>query len=275
MSQEILGLSRRVLRHMDLTSLGQQDEAEGQSIQDLLKVAQKAPVAVASFCTWPQFISLVVQANDESSRWNPPGLPIVPCTVVNFPQGDQPRNSVATSIANALSLGAREIDYVLDYNALIRGDRKTVEEGLQACRRAVPSEIPLKVILETAALLPHQGLVREASVLALDAGADFLKTSTGKHPRGGASTEAIALMLEAIGGQSRPVGIKASGGLRKVEDVHPYFDLADRAFGQEATTKQLRLGASRSLFDDAMLLLSGPSTASRQTPPAPSSAHSY
>jgi deoxyribose-phosphate aldolase len=108
----------------------------------------------------------------------------------------------------------------------------------------------LKVILETGEIADPE-TIRAASRLALEAGADFLKTSTGKSPVS-ATPEAAEAMLAEIRASGRPAGLKVSGGLRSVADAGTYLALADRIMGPGwATPKTFRLGAS-SLFGALM-----------------------
>ncbi len=105
--------------------------------------------------------------------------------------------------------GASEIDMVLNLGHLCGGDFRAVEDDIRAVRRALPSSIVLKVIVEAAAL--PEVLKREAAQLAVVAGADFVKTSTGFHPAGGATVADVALLREVVGERAQ---VKASGGIR-------------------------------------------------------------
>ena len=111
-----------------------------------------------------------------------------------------------------MSDGANEIDLVLPYEALRRGDLTVATEMVEAVRDLVDQGRLLKVILETGEL-KDQKLIETASRIAIDAGADFIKTSTGKTPVS-ATPEAAEIMLNAIKASGKPVGLKPSGGIR-------------------------------------------------------------
>jgi deoxyribose-phosphate aldolase len=116
----------------------------------------------------------------------------------------------------------------------------------------------LKVILETGQL-GERALIETASRIAIDAGADFIKTSTGKTPVS-ATPEAAEIMLNAIKASGRPVGLKVSGGIRTVADAALYLELADRIMGATwATPKTFRIGAS-SVYDALIAALEGRAT---------------
>jgi deoxyribose-phosphate aldolase len=163
--------------------------------------------------------------------------------VVNFPAGGEDVSRVTDDTQEALSDGANEIDLVLPYEALRRGDLAVATEMVEAVRDLVDQGRLLKVILETGELTDPQ-LIETASRIAIDAGADFIKTSTGKTPVS-ATPEAAEIMLNAIKASGRPVGIKPSGGIRTVADAKIYLDLADRIMGSGwATPRTFRIGAS-------------------------------
>jgi deoxyribose-phosphate aldolase len=113
----------------------------------------------------------------------------------------------------------------------------------------------LKVILETGELR-EPALIEAASRIAIDAGADFIKTSTGKTAVS-ATPEAAEIMLNAIKASGRPVGLKPSGGIRTVADARIYLDLADRIMGPDwATPRTFRIGAS-SVYDALVAAIEG------------------
>lgn len=130
-------------------------------------------------------------------------------TVVGFPSGKVKSEIKAAEASRAIADGADEIDMVIDVGTARTGDFAAVEADIAAVRAAVPAGKVLKVIIESAALSDEQivGVCRAAEA----AGADFVKTSTGFHPTGGASVHAVRLMAETVGGR---LGVKASGGIR-------------------------------------------------------------
>ncbi|GAB2512547.1 Deoxyribose-phosphate aldolase [Corynebacterium atrinae] len=132
-------------------------------------------------------------------------------TVCGFPSGAVHSEIKAAEAALSAEQGADEVDMVINLANAVQDDFDAVEADIRAVREAIPTTL-LKVILETAALTDEQ--VTQCCLAAERAGADFVKTSTGFHPAGGASVHAIELMNAAVGGR---LGIKASGGIRDTE----------------------------------------------------------
>ena len=128
--------------------------------------------------------------------------------VVGFPSGAVKAGVKAFEAAQAAADGADEIDMVVNLAFVKEGDYEAVEEEIQGVRDAAP-DVVLKVIIESAALTDDE--ITATSKAAVNAGADFVKTSTGFHPAGGASTHAIELMRATVGPS---IGVKASGGVR-------------------------------------------------------------
>src|SRR5690606_38639254 len=153
---------------------------------------------VAAVCLWPRFVPRV-KAKLAGTR-------VRIATVVNFPAGGEDAAAAAAEAQQAIADGADEIDAVLPWRALRRGDRDTVEAVLRSVRKSVQRRRRLKVILESGELRDRD-LIAEACRLAIAAGADFLKTSTGKT-RIGATPDAVRIMLKAIHAADRPVGLK-------------------------------------------------------------------
>ncbi|MGO4573118.1 deoxyribose-phosphate aldolase [Microvirga sp. 2TAF3] len=238
-------IAQRALRCLDLTDLT--DNCTDQAIDTLCQKARDPRGPVAAVCVWPQF---VVRAR-ETLR----GAPVRIATVVNFPAGGEDVERVTDDVREALSDGANEIDLVLPYEALRRGDTTLVSEMIEAVREVVDQGRLLKVILETGQL-DDPALIEMASRLAIDAGADFIKTSTGKTPVS-ATPEAAEIILHAIKASGRPVGLKPSGDIRTLADVKTYLDLAERIMGPGwATPKTFRLGAS-SVYDELIAAIEG------------------
>ncbi|MGO4616762.1 deoxyribose-phosphate aldolase [Nocardia sp. 2YAB30] len=139
-----------------------------------------------------------------------PGL--VVATVAGFPSGKHHSLVKGAEARLAVDQGADEVDMVIDVGAARAGDYTAVLADIVTVREAVGDRALLKVIIESAAL-PDQVIV-EVCRVAEHAGADFVKTSTGFHPAGGASTHAVRLMAATVGGR---LGVKASGGIRTAE----------------------------------------------------------
>ncbi len=171
-------------------------------------VGEAAELGVYAVCVSPSMVAVA-----KSSA--PAGLHIA--SVVGFPSGKHLSAIKAAEAAHAVAEGADEIDMVIDVGAAVSGDYDAVRADVDAVRSAVPDVI-LKVIVESAALLSlagEQSLV-SACRAAADAGADFVKTSTGFHPSGGATTHAVEAMAAAVGPR---VEVKASGGIRTADDA--------------------------------------------------------
>lgn len=225
-------LALRALRLLDLTDLS--DQASETGTLQLCARAVAAPGPVAAICIWPQFLKLARQTLKSS--------PVRIATVVNFPAGNSNCSLIGSDIAEAMADGADEIDLVLPWRAFLAGDAEIAREMVAEARGSCGDKT-LKVILETGEY-PDQAAVRAASELAIAAGADFIKTSTGKT-RMSATPAATRTMLEAIKASGRPVGLKPSGGLRTLADAKAYLDLADEIMGPGwATAKTFRFGAS-------------------------------
>ncbi|CAM2835288.1 deoxyribose-phosphate aldolase [Skermania piniformis] len=134
---------------------------------------------------------------------------LVTATVAGFPSGKHDAAVKAYEARLAAERGATEVDMVIDVGAAVVGDWDAVRADIDAVRAALDDAVGLKVIIESAAL--SDDAVIAACRAAEQAGAQFVKTSTGFHPAGGASTHAVALMSRTVGGR---LGVKASGGIR-------------------------------------------------------------
>ena len=234
------------LRCLDLTRL-ESDDTEA-DIERLCQRAQGRFGHVAAVCVWPH-LAAFARARLPAS--------IHVAAVANFPAGGSDVAAALAEVRAIVAAGAQEVDLVLPWRALQAGDDAAASRLLQAARAAC-GDLTLKVILESGAL-HDAALIERAAQLALDAGADFLKTSTGKTPIG-ATVEAVRCMLRAIAAQPRSRqrgGLKISGGLRCVADLLPYFKLVRESLGADALQPQrFRIGAS-SLLDDIEAVLGG------------------
>lgn len=230
-------IARRAIPLLDLTDLS--DACSATAIDALCAKARQH--GVAAVCIWPHYVT---QAGRGLS-----GSPVRLATVINFPAGGSDIERAVEDTVEALDDGAHEIDLVMPYRAFLNGETDTARGMVEAVRE-VCDERCLKVILETGTL-ETEARIAEASRLAIAAGADFLKTSTGKSSIS-ATPEAAETMLRAIRdeGGGRSVGLKVSGGLRTASDASLYLDLADRIMGPDwATSKTFRLGASSLLSE--------------------------
>jgi deoxyribose-phosphate aldolase len=237
--------AQRALRCLDLTDLT--ETCSEHAIDELCARALTPHGPVAAICVWPQFVGRAREALK--------GTPVAIATVVNFPAGGEEVDRVTEDVAEALTDGAQEIDLVLPYGAVRRGDLDAASAMVAAVRDVVDQGRLLKVILETGELA-DPGLIETASRLAIEAGADFIKTSTGKTAVS-ATPQAAEIMLNAIKQSGRAVGLKPSGGIRSAQDAALYLDLADRVMGPGwATPRTFRIGAS-SLYDALVAAIEG------------------
>ena len=168
------------------------------------------------------------------------GSPVRVCSVVGFPLGAMLSIAKAAETRAAIAAGAHEIDMVIAIGHLKAGDTSAVRDDIAAVRSACEGAI-LKVIIETCLLT--DGQKREACRLAVEAGADFVKTSTGFSTTG-ATVADVALMREAAGPD---IGVKASGGVRTQETAHAMIAAGATRIGTSAGV--LLVGASEATHD--------------------------
>ncbi|MFM9973241.1 MAG: deoxyribose-phosphate aldolase [Beijerinckiaceae bacterium] len=230
-------IARRALKLLDLTELS--DACREDHVEALVQKAITPHGPVAAVCIWPQFVTLA------KSRLKGKGVKVA--TVINFPKGGDDVERAIEDTAEAIDDGADEIDLVMPYHAFLAGDDLTVRSMIGEVRDEIGDAGRLKVILETGAL-PDQASIRRAADLAIDCGADFIKTSTGKSPVS-ATLEAVSTMLAAIKATQRSIGLKPSGGIRTLHDAKAYLALVDGEMGPVwASAGTFRFGAS-GLYD--------------------------
>lgn len=232
-------IAQKAISLMDLTSLT--DHETSTDIEKLCQQAKSQGGNTAAICIFPRFIPL---AKKILAQQGTPDIKIA--TVTNFPHGN---DDVAIALAEtkaAIAYGADEVDVVFPYRALINGDIHIGLELVEACKKACPSRVLLKVIIESGELKTPQ-LIKLASEVSIRAGADFIKTSTGKV-KVNATPEAAKVMLEVIKATNNTAvdtGFKAAGGVRDVVDAQVYLNLATDILGKSwATPKHFRFGAS-------------------------------
>ena len=226
-------LARRLIGLLDLTNL--ELSCGPADIKALCARAVGPHGPVAAVCVWPQHVGEVDRILADT--------PVRIATVMNFPSGTGDLETVLSDMEEALDDGADEIDLVFPYRDFLAGDEAAAAEMVREARGLLRGNQHLKVILETGAL-PDLAAVSRASALAIAAGADFLKTSTGKIAVS-ATPEASRVMLEAIRDSGRPVGFKAAGGIRTLADASLYVGLAETVMGSGwATPATFRIGAS-------------------------------
>ncbi len=231
----------QIVSLLDLTSLS---GSETPAMIDALSARASGPCGrVAAVCVFARHIP---QAKAGLERLGLQDVELA--TVVNFPAGELDAAGSVQEIGTALTLGATEVDLVFPYRAFLLGQEDAVGDYLKTCREVCP--VRLKVILETG-VLGHEDWIRAASRLAVDCGADFLKTSTGKAAIH-ATPEAARTMLSVIAERGGAVGFKASGGLRVMGDALVYLEVAEKILGSGwISPRTLRFGAS-ALLDDVL-----------------------
>jgi deoxyribose-phosphate aldolase len=230
----------RILPLVDLTSLGDAD-AETQ-IEALC--ARAVDAGVAAVCIWPRFLPVARAALGDA--------PVALATVANFPDGSDDIVRAVAETEAAIAAGADEIDVVAPIEAALGGDIGMVGELVQATKAAA-GDHTLKVILETGHLV-DPAVITAVARAAIMAGADFLKTSTGKTAVG-ASLEAAAVLLAVLQEADGRVGIKFSGGIRTTRQAAGYLHLVDHFMSSGWTRPEtVRFGAS-SLLDDLLRVL--------------------
>ena len=235
-----LEIAKRALPLLDLTSLN--DDDDDATVDRLCGRATGAYGQVAAVCVWPRFIARCREALAGSS--------VRIAAVANFPEGALDIPAAVAEVEAAAAAGAHEVDLVWPYPAWLDGQRTAAGDLVAACKAACGAERTLKVILETGRLRSPENIAA-ASRDAIAAGADFIKTSTGKTEVS-ATLEAAEIMLAAIEHCGRPVGFKAAGGIRTTAQAGAYLALADRIMGLDwARPATFRFGAS-GLLDDLL-----------------------
>ncbi len=227
----------KALSLIDLTTLNDNDT--DQNVIALCHDAKTAVGNTAAICIYPRFIPIARKTLKEQGT---PEIKIA--TVTNFPHGNSDIEIAVAETKAAVAYGADEVDVVFPYRTLIAGDEQLGFDLVKQCKEAC-GEILLKVIIETGEL-KEERLIKRASEICIEAGADFIKTSTGKVPVN-ATPEAAAIMLKVIRdmGVAQRVGFKPAGGVRSAEDAKAFLDMAAEILGEEwIDAEHYRFGAS-------------------------------
>ncbi|WP_420338918.1 deoxyribose-phosphate aldolase [Roseibium sp.] len=235
---DMIETAKRALGLVDLTNLN--DDCTVEDITALTNRTVTPHGAVAAVCVWPRFVA---QAVKELA-----GTGVKVATVVNFPAGGEDTQAVVAETRQAIADGADEIDLVLPYRTFVEGRKGFAEEQIIQVKAAIPEPAILKVILETGEIKDPL-LIHAASNVAIAAGADFIKTSTGKVAVN-ATLEAAEIMLTAIeearrDNAERVIGFKPAGGIKTASDAAAYLALADKIMGHNwVSASTFRFGAS-------------------------------
>jgi len=167
-------------------------------------VAEAIALGTYSVCVSPSMLPLTI----------PAGADLKVAVVCGFPSGKHHSIIKAAEAALSIAQGADEVDMVIDIGAAKAGRFADVQADISAVRASVPAPKVLKVIIESAALTDTE--IVAVCEAAVSAGADFVKTSTGFHPAGGATVHAVRLMKQTVGDRAH---VKASGGVRSFDDA--------------------------------------------------------
>ena len=207
-----------VARIVDHTLL--KPESTLEQVGDLVAEAQR--LGVYSVCVAPNQLPL----RDTGT--------LKVAVVCGFPSGAHKAEDKAAEAARSAAEGADEIDMVINLALATTGAYDAVQAEIASVRAAVPAPVVLKVIIESAVLTDEQ-IVRVCQA-AEAAGADYVKTSTGFHPAGGASAHAVELMVKTVGGR---LGVKASGGIRSTETALEMIAAGATRLGLSGTAQVL------------------------------------
>ncbi len=234
-------LARKVFGCIDNTTLNATDN--NTSVEAFCRRTKEMSLAdstnVAAVCVYPMFVTVAKRILESS------GIKVASVAGA-FPHGQLPLNLRVDEVHSVIDDGADEVDIVINRGLLLAGEDDAIRDEVAAMKTACGDKT-LKVILETGEL-PSPTLIAKAAQLAIDGGADFIKTSTGKIATG-ATLDAAEIMLNVINDNLKKtknsVGFKAAGGIRKPEDALAYAELATRILGEEYINKQtFRIGAS-------------------------------
>ncbi|MBW5408037.1 deoxyribose-phosphate aldolase [Morganella morganii] len=236
---DLTAAAQRALSLMDLTTLN--DDDTDAKVTALCHQAKSPAGQTAAVCIYPRFIPLARKVLREQ------GTPEVRiATVTNFPHGNDDIEIALAETNAAIAYGADDVDVVFPYRALMAGNTQVGFDMVKACKEACAKHnVLLKVIIESGEL-KDPALIRQASEIAIKAGADFIKTSTGKVPVN-ATPETAEIMMTVIRdmGAGKTVGFKPAGGVRTAEEAAQYLAMADRIMGEGwADSRHFRFGAS-------------------------------
>jgi deoxyribose-phosphate aldolase len=252
------------VRMMDLTTLEGQD-TPGKIAALASKAIRPDPAdatvpSVAAVCVYPNLVPAAVERVRDSSVK-------VASVATAFPSGQAPTHLKVAEVRDVVEMGADEVDMVIDRGAFLSGRYAKVYDEIVQVKDAA-GRAHLKVILEVGELGTYDN-VRRASLLAMAAGADFIKTSTGKLPQA-ATLPVTLVMLEAIRDvfqeTGRKVGMKPAGGIRQAKQAVQYLVQLYETLGAEWLTPDLyRLGAS-TLLNDVLMQIRKEKTGAYQSP---------
>ncbi|MBO2945587.1 deoxyribose-phosphate aldolase [Paenibacillus sp. F411] len=210
---------------MNLASMIDHTALKADTVQaDIMKLAEEAKqYGFASVCVNPAWVKVAAEELKGSE--------VKVCTVIGFPLGSSTSAVKAFETATAIEEGAAEVDMVLNIGALKSGHKELVLQDIQAVVNAAAGRALVKVIIETCLLSEEEKVM--ACELAVQGGADFVKTSTG-FSTGGATVEDVSLMRRTVGDR---VGVKASGGVRSLADMQAMIQAGATRIGASSGVK--------------------------------------
>lgn len=222
-------LSSELARYLDHTLL--LPEATHQQIEELCDTARK--LNVFAVCVNPTLAGYAVSHLGRSLSFDLPDSKIKVASVVGYPTGAHETQIKSYETSLAVEAGANEIDMVINLGDVLEGNWSLVENDIAAVRGSCEAQL-LKVIFETAVLNDEQ--IRTLCKVSEAAGADYVKTSTGVHPAGGATIHAVELMKETL---ENRLGIKASGGIRTAEQALAFIGAGATRLGTSVSAQIL------------------------------------
>ncbi len=242
---DTMEVKRFLFGSIELTSLKTTDSEESilaftERVNDFDSHYPNLP-HVATICVYPCFADIVAESLEVD------GVEIA-CVSGSFPSSQARIEVKVAETSLAVADGATEIDIVMPVGKFLSGDYEGVCDEIQELKAACGEEVPMKVILETGALKTATN-IKKASILAMYAGADYIKTSTGKLEPA-ATPEAAYVMCQAIkeyyDETGIQIGFKPAGGINSVMDAIIYYTIVKEVLGEKwLTNKWFRLGTSR------------------------------
>ena len=235
---------KRCFGCIDLTSLGATDSRRsiGEFTRKAIELPRHFPEAgsVASICVYPVFVETVGLAAGDSKM-------AITSVSGGFPSSQTYLEVKMLETAMAIENGADEIDIVISIGEMLDGEYDLAGNEIETLRAEIGDDAILKVILESGTLSDPE-LIHKAATIAMEAGADFIKTSTGKNGIAATPEAAVAMCLairQFAEKTGRKVGFKAAGGISTAESAALYYSIVEEILGEEWLTPELfRIGAS-------------------------------
>lgn len=237
--------AENLIQFIDYTTLSEQDTQRSVTafVDRAISLYSKGLPRVASICTYPSLIESVGLALGDSD---------IAITAVcgGFPTSQTYIEVKMLEVAMAIENGADEIDMVINIGAILSGEYELAKSEIEIIAAEIDGDALLKVIIESG-VLGSDEMIYRASILAMEAGADFIKTSTGKAAVG-VTPDAVRTICLAIkdyyAKTGKKVGIKVSGGISEVQQAMLYYDIVGQELGTEWQRVELfRIGTSRLL----------------------------